>query len=92
MSETPSRAVDLAGPLSCAFDRIDDFLAVQASRAGPELLGAVICLQGSVAIDDAARQLVRERVSSIKAASQAPGPFMLGLVVGLMAAELRDDG
>ena len=84
-------ATDLADPLSGAFDRIEDFLAVQASRSGPDLLDAVICLQESVAIDDGARQLVRERVSSIKAASEAPGTFMLGLVVGLMAAELAGE-
>jgi len=82
---------EITASLARAFDRIDDFQAVQAGRMGEELCEPVIRLQESVGIVDDSRALLRERLDGIKGASTAPGSVLLGVIVGLMAAELADD-
>jgi hypothetical protein len=77
--------------LARAFDRIDDFNAVQAGRTGGALRDAVIRLQGSVGIFDATRILIRDRLDEINASPGAAGHVLLGVIVGLMAAELAGD-
>jgi len=77
--------------LADAFDRIEDFLAVQAASNREELLDAVIRLQASVVIDDEDRALIGTRLDSIPGSSRAPGHVLLGLIVGLMAAQLQAD-
>ena len=70
--------------LATAFDRIDDFLAVQT----PGLtLDAVLRLQEAVGIDDHARTLIGERISALEQRGQcaAAGSLVLGLLVGLFA-------
>lgn len=74
-------------PLDRAFDRLDDFLAVQASASPAALLDAVERLQESVGVDDAARGRIAARLDALRLDAQA-GPLTLGLVLGLLAAEL----
>ena len=75
-------------PLDRAFDRIEDFQAVQDGVVGEELLEAVNRLQESVGIADEPRALIAERLGGIAGSSRAPGHVLLGVIVGLMAAEL----
>lgn len=77
--------------LARAFDRIDDFERVQSGVRGKELVEAVDRLQESVGIDDDARALIGERLDQIKGSDKAPGHVLLGVIVGLIAAELRSD-
>lgn len=80
----------LADNVARAFDRIADFEAVQRGAGADELLAAVTRLQESVGIDDEARVVLRERLAA-RGWSSSTGQVALGLVVGLMAAELRSD-
>jgi hypothetical protein len=77
---------DLGDTLARAFDRIEDFEAVQAGARGSELVEAVKLLQESVGFDDEARALICERLESRPRASV--GDVVFGLIVGLIAAEL----
>jgi hypothetical protein len=90
-----SRAVDdsitvneITDSLDRAFDRIDDFEAVQSGCSGDELVPAVTRLQESVGILDESRSLIAERLAGIKGAPKARGHVLFGLILGLMAAEL----
>lgn len=77
--------------LDRAFDRIDDFQAVQGGRRGEELLDAVCLLQESVGITEEIRAALAARLHAIDGSSRAPGHVLLGLIVGLMAAQLGDE-
>ena len=78
--------------LARAFARIDDFEAVQANAGGRELIDAVARLQESVGVDDEARALIGERLRERRDASRrAPGHVLLGIILGLIAAELRSE-
>jgi dienelactone hydrolase len=72
--------------LACAFDRIDDFLAVQGSAPAHD---AVLALEEAVGLDDSSRAVIRERVRALADAGHAPaaGSVVLGILVGLFAAE-----
>jgi hypothetical protein len=72
--------------LQHAFDRIDDFLAVQGPVLRPD---AVEALQQAVGVDDGARALIRERVDRLApgGAAEAGGAVLLGILVGLFAAD-----
>jgi hypothetical protein len=72
--------------LATAFDRIDDFLAVQGSAPACD---AVLALEAAVGLDDAARTVIRARVGALADAGHAPaaGSVVLGILVGLFAAE-----
>jgi len=80
----------LADNVARAFDRIADFEAVQRGADSDELLAAVTRLQESVGIDDEARVVLRERLAA-RGWSASTGQVALGLVVGLMAAELGSE-
>jgi hypothetical protein len=74
--------------LARAFDRLDDFLAVQGPRPAPD---AVLALQRAVGIDADERAVIRERVAALAGAGDASdpgtaGPVLLGILVGLFAA------
>jgi hypothetical protein len=75
--------------LERAFDRIDDFQAVQADSSSAELGDAVLRLQESVGIREETRAALRERLEGIEGSARAPGHVLLGLIVGLVAAELH---
>jgi hypothetical protein len=71
-----------------AFDRIEDFLAVQ----GPALsAGAVARLQEAVGVDAEARAVIAQRVAALERTGHAPtaGSVLLGVLVGLFAAGAR---
>jgi hypothetical protein len=70
--------------LSEAFDRLDDFVAVQ--QGGGITVEAVELLQLAAGIEDAERSLIRDRVAALATNPQA-GPVLLGILVGLFAAE-----
>jgi hypothetical protein len=71
--------------LARAFDRLDDFLAVQGPRPR---LDAVLALQRAVGIDAGERAVISERVAALTGAADgaAAGPVLLGILVGLFAA------
>ena len=73
-----------ASCLDAAFDRIDDFVAVQ----GPAIsVDAVDRLQEAVGVSADARAVIRERVAAIGDASA--GSVLLGVLVGLLAGDAR---
>ena len=92
---TPARHLTVDGiddSLACALARIDDFESVQAGVRDQDLLDAVVCLQESVGIDDEARARIGEWIQERGRASRhGTGQVLLGIVIGLMAAELHAD-
>jgi hypothetical protein len=68
--------------LDKAFDRIDDFVAVQGPAISVE---AVDRLQEAVRVDEGARAVIRGRIADLGDASA--GSVLLGVLVGLMAAD-----
>jgi len=69
-----------------AFDRIDDFLAVQGHGLDRD---AVVALQAAVGVDDDSRDIIRTRVAALTGSGHgvATGSLLLGILVGLFAAE-----
>jgi hypothetical protein len=72
-------------PLTAAFDRIDDFVAVQ-SAAGGITVEAVELLQRAVGVEDEQRAMIAQRVETLGASG---GAVLLGVLVGLFAAETQ---
>ncbi len=77
----------MSSELQHAFDRLADFEAVQRGRSMEELIEAVCLLQESVGIDEQARALIRDRLGQ-RGRVDGAGTVLLGVIVGLMAAEL----
>lgn len=71
--------------LDRAFDRLDDFLAVQRGAAGDELLAAAERLQEAVGIDSRERRLIARRLGALNAEGRG-GAVLLGMIVALLAA------
>lgn len=71
--------------LSEAFDRVNDFIAVQSAQGGIDL-ESVECLQLAVGIDSDARLLFKQRLEQTSHNSQ-PGGVLLGMILGLLAAQ-----
>ena len=69
-------------PLADAFDRIDDFVAVQ-NAAGGITVEAVELLQRAVGVEDEQRAVIAQRVEALGAPG---GAVLLGILVGLLAA------
>jgi hypothetical protein len=67
--------------LAAAFDRIDDFVAVQRAAGGPTL-EAVELLQQAAGIDEAERAEIARRVEAFGAPS---GAVLLGIIVARLA-------
>jgi hypothetical protein len=74
--------------LAAAFDRLEDFCAVQRAQRGELTLDAVLLLQEAVGIEEEERRLLLERLPALTAEAQ-PGHVLLGILVGLFAAEQR---
>jgi hypothetical protein len=72
-------------PLTAAFDRIDDFLAVQ-SAAGGITVEAVELLQRAVGVEDGDRAVIAARVEALGAPG---GAVLLGVLVGLFAVQAQ---
>lgn len=70
-------------PLTTAFDRIDDFVAVQRA-AGGITVEAVELLQRSVGVEDSDRAVIAQRVEALGASGAS---VLLGILVGLLAAQ-----
>jgi hypothetical protein len=71
--------------LEQAFDRIDAFRAIhEPGGVSPE---AVRCLLEAVGIDDGTKALVCERLCEAETTREGAATF-LGLIIGLLAAEL----
>lgn len=83
---------ELTDSLEAALTRIEDFQAVQRTASEDELREAVELLQESVGIGDYTRAVIRDHLGRISGSDRAPGHLLLGVIVGLMAAELRADG
>lgn len=79
---------EITDSIAAAFDRVHDFEAVQAGRSFEQKVDAVKLLQSAVGIEDETRRLVAERVERIRAGSDV-GQVMLGVIVGLLAAQLE---
>ncbi len=77
-----------ADTLAEAFDRIDDFYAVHRSRPIGEMADSVDCFLESVDLDDDARAVLRERLPQLPEIGDRTGQVILGIVIGLMAAQL----
>lgn len=80
---------EMTAELAEAFDRIDDFQAVQHGEDAGELLEAVLRLQEAVGIVEATRELICARLSAVAVAGAPSGHVLLGLILGLMAAQLE---
>jgi hypothetical protein len=75
-----------ASRLTVAFDRVDDFLAVQGQGISVD---AVVLLQEAVGVDAHARAVVGDRVTALADAGHpaVAGSVLLGVLVGLFASE-----
>jgi hypothetical protein len=72
--------------LSEAFDRLEDFIAVWSDGIPPD---AVDRLQESVGIDADLRAVFARRLETLQPHAH-PGAVLLGLLLGLSAAQLAD--
>ena len=80
---------DVDHSIEQAFDRIDAFRAIH-EPAGVTL-EAVLCLQEAVGIDEPTRVLIRDRLYAERGTGGGSATF-LGLIIGLLAAQLQEDG
>jgi hypothetical protein len=81
---------EIADSLARAFDRIDDFWAVQKGSSFEELREAVLLLQQAVGIEDESRRLIHDRLQGLDGFQNASG-VVLGVIVGLFAAEIEGE-
>jgi hypothetical protein len=76
-----------------AFDRIEDFLAVNRGLDLDRVMEAVLCLQAAVGIEDEERAVICGRVERLREACGQPmdqtGGLVLGLIVSGLSAEER---
>ena len=72
--------------LTQAFDRLEDFMAVWSDGIPPD---AVERLQESVGIDGDLRAVFARRIESLQPHAH-PGAVLLGVLLGLSAAQLAD--
>ena len=78
--------------LSQALDRIEDFKAIHETCPGGVTIEDVNCLQEAVGITDPTRVLIRERIYEGEDAASEPSEMFLGVIVGLLAAQLAAEG
>lgn len=76
------------GHLADAFDRLADFVAVQGSAPAVEALDL---MQSALGIDDEARRLLVARLESDFQEDVKPAQVLLGLILGLSAAQLVEE-
>jgi hypothetical protein len=79
----------LQASLDEAFDRFSEFLAVQGGRPSVE---AITLLQQALGIDDDARRLLAARLESDLEEDFAAAQVLLGLILGVSAAQLAEEG
>ena len=80
----------LVDSLSSAFDRLHDFVEVQGPQLTPE---SVELLQAAVGITDGERRVMAERVLALEQPGRPvhTGAVLLGVLVGLFAAQFEND-
>jgi hypothetical protein len=80
----------LIDSLSLAFDRLDDFVEVQATQLTPESVGL---LQAAAGITERERRVISDRVLALDQTGTPAhkGAVLLGLLVGLFAAQFEHD-
>jgi hypothetical protein len=79
----------LIDSLSLAFDRLDDFVEVQATQLTPD---SVDLLQAAAGITERERRVISERVLALDPGTPAHhGAALLGVLVGLFAAQFEHD-
>ncbi len=69
--------------LATAFDRIDDFVAVQRAAGGPTL-ESVELLQRAAGVERDQRAVVADRAAALGVPAEA---LLLGVLVGLLASQ-----
>jgi hypothetical protein len=74
--------------LERAFDRFADFIAVQGERPSLE---AMNLLQQALGIDDEARRVLAERLRADFQDDFAGAQVLLGLILGVSAAQLAEE-
>lgn len=79
----------IAASLHRAFDRIEDFLAVQRSLSVGDLT-PVLRLQAAAGMDEAERAAVAQRVSALGCDERA-GAILLGVLLGLFTAQFEGE-
>jgi fructose-specific phosphotransferase system IIC component len=79
--------------LTTAIGRIDAFIAVQGAGGRGFTPRAVECLQEAVGLGPAERKVLAQWLQSLPATGAGPrgGAVLLGIIVGLMAAQ-EDSG
>jgi hypothetical protein len=82
---------EISTSLARALDRIADFEAVQSAQADGITLEAVECLQEAVGIGEETRAVLTERVYQCERRSKLTGAIFLGVIVGLLAAQLAGE-
>jgi hypothetical protein len=75
----------LTESLGLAFDRIDDFVAVQSPLSTHDL-GPIMCLWEAAGVGDRERALLGDRIRQL-ARTDHRGDVALGVLIGLLAAE-----
>ena len=73
---------DLPDVIATAFDRIDDFLAVQCAAGGPTV-EAVELLQEAAGVDATERAVISARAAEL---GVCPETLLLGIVVARLAS------
>lgn len=70
--------------IAAAFDRIDDFIAVQRAANGGITVDAVELLQCAAGVDDERRVMIAQRAERLDAEA---APLLLGVLIGIFAAD-----
>ena len=86
--ESPGRDLSSmpADPLSRAFDRLDDFVAVQTANGGQITLEAAELLQHAAGVDADCRSVIATRAPSLGTDAHT-GAVLLGVLIGLFAVQ-----
>ena len=71
----------MPGELSAAFDRLDDFVAVQRACGGPTVV-AVDLLQQAVGVEREQRAVIAARAAALGVSAEA---LLLGIIVAKLA-------
>jgi hypothetical protein len=78
---------EIADSFERALDRIDEFRAIHEPDG--VTIEAVLCLQKAVGIADPSREVLRGRVRDGADGPSEPGQLLLGVIVGLLAAQFE---
>jgi hypothetical protein len=74
-----------------AFDRIEDFLAVNRGLERDRYVDAVLCLQRAVGIGDRERDVISDRLERLDSGGERTSEQVGGLLLGLILAGLGEE-